>query len=318
MQKELLTWYRSNKRDLPWRKNISPYRVWISEVMLQQTTVAAVIPYYNRFMELFPTVDSLAHASEKDVLAAWAGLGYYSRARNLHKAAKWIAANGFPNKADKLIELPGFGPYTSRAVASLAFNEPVGVLDGNVIRVLTRFHGLKIKWWLPKEKNKLQLISDQLAQTKYNSEINQGLMELGATLCTPQKPLCILCPVKKKCSSFQNNMVNQLPLSKPKQKLENWHWHMNISIKNNKIFLIPNLTTPFLTKIPFPPGKAQQIETKPKKYDIHHSVTKYKIYISIEKTRATKAASTNWFDLGQIKQINHTSLMTKILKKVTT
>lgn len=143
----LVAWYQKNKRVLPWRKDRNPYRIWISEVMLQQTTVAAVVPFYERFLERFPTVDDLAKASIEQVYEVWAGLGYYSRARNLHKAAQSIFEHGFPQKAEQLIELSGFGPYTSRAVASLAFNEHVGVLDGNVIRVLTRRYGLDIPWW---------------------------------------------------------------------------------------------------------------------------------------------------------------------------
>lgn len=316
MQKELLNWYRANKRDLPWRKNRDAYRIWISEVMLQQTTVAAVIPYYEKFMARFPKVQDLAKAAEPDVLEMWAGLGYYSRARNIHKAAKIIAENGFPQTAEALIELPGFGPYTSRAVASLAFNESVGVLDGNVIRVLSRVHALKTKWWLPAERQHLQNLSDELAQTKFNSEINQGLMELGATICTPKKPLCLLCPWKKECASLKKDMVDQLPLPKPKQEGQIWLWHMNVAIKNNLIYLEPNSATPFLPAMMFPPSSAQQVTKKPKKFDLKHSVTKYDIYIQLEHKSPAKAVKSNWFELDSIKKVNHSSLMTKILKKI--
>ncbi len=316
MQKELLNWYRINKRDLPWRKNRDPYRIWISEVMLQQTTVAAVVPYYEKFMLRFPKVKDLANAEVPDVLEMWAGLGYYSRARNIHKSAKLISARGFPQTAEALLELPGFGPYTSRAVSSLAFNEKVGVLDGNVIRILSRVKGLKLNWWQPKERIILQKLADELAQSEFNSEINQAMMELGATICTPKKPLCLMCPWKSKCVALANDKVAQLPLPKPRQKTEIWHWKMLITTKNNNIYLEKNRATPFLPDLLFPPGKASSVAQRPKKFDLKHSVTKYEIYIELQTSPAKKAAKSNWFELTNIKKINHSSLMTKILKKI--
>lgn len=317
MQKELLEWYRRNRRDLPWRKNRDPYRIWISEVMLQQTTVAAVIPYYERFMERFPNVAKLAKAPEADVLEMWAGLGYYSRARNLHKAAKVIHAQGaFPQKAAELLELPGFGPYTSRAVASLAFNERVGVLDGNVIRVLSRVYGLKTAWWLPKGRQQLQLLADELAQTPHNSEINQGMMELGATVCTPRQPLCLLCPWKKSCVALKKNMVAVLPQPKPRPESEIWLWTMTVKINKDRIYLEKNQATPFLPDMLFPPGEAQMLKQKPKEFDLKHSVTKYNIFIRLQLDGPIKGSKTNWYELDSIKKTNHSSLMTKILKKL--
>ncbi len=316
MQQDLLNWYRENQRMLPWRKNRDAYRIWISEVMLQQTTVAAVIPYYEKFMTRFPKVKDLATAPEHDVLEMWAGLGYYSRARNLHKAAQIIFSEGFPKSQSELIKLPGFGPYTSSAVASLAYNEKVGVLDGNVIRVLSRIYGLKTHWWLPKGRLELQELSNQLAQSDYNSEINQGLMELGATVCTPKKPICLLCPWKNRCKSLINDLIAEIPLPKPKQKFEIWLWQMNIKTEKNKIYLIPNKSTPFLAKLPFPPGEAKKIKTKPLKFDIKHGVTKYDIYIQLKVSDTIKTVKSNWYALGTIKKNNPTSLMTKILKKI--
>lgn len=316
MQKELLNWYRINKRDLPWRKNRDPYRIWISEVMLQQTTVAAVIPYYEKFMSRFPKVKDLANATDADVLEMWAGLGYYSRARNIHKSAKLISSQGFPQTAQELLELPGFGPYTSRAVSSLAFNEKVGVLDGNVIRILSRVKGFKLQWWQPKEKKVLQELADKLAQSEYNSEINQAMMELGATVCTPKKPLCLLCPWKSKCVALKTDTVAEIPLPKPRQETEIWHWKMQISTKNNNIYLEKNRATPFLPDLLFPPGKAVPVLRKPKKFDLKHSVTKYEIYIDLQLSAAQRGQKSNWFELTNIKKINHSSLMTKILKKI--
>ncbi len=305
-----------NKRELPWRKNRDAYRIWISEVMLQQTTVAAVVPYYEKFMKRFPNVKKLAAATEPEVLEMWAGLGYYSRARNLYKAAQAITEHGFPEKQSELIELPGFGPYTSSAVASLAFNEKVGVLDGNVIRVLSRFYGLKTEWWLPRARLQLQQLSNELAQTEFNSELNQGLMELGATVCTPKKPLCLLCPWKSSCVGLKNDIVSTIPLPKPKQKFETWVWQMQVITHRDRIYLEPNVATPFLTNLPFPPGSAQKVKAKPAKFHLKHGVTKYDIYIQLQTGSAKKTPKSNWYDLSEIKKTNPTSLMTKILKKV--
>jgi A/G-specific adenine glycosylase len=264
-------------------------------------------------MARFPKVHDLAKADEAEVLEMWAGLGYYSRARNLHKAAKEISKTGFAKTAAELIELPGFGPYTSRAVSSLAFGEKVGVLDGNVIRVLSRFYGLKLKWWENKEKDKLQKLSDALAQTELNSEINQGLMELGATICTPKKTICLLCPWKIRCVAFDTNKVEQLPLPKPKTDFEIWQWTFQPLVKKNQIHLAPNEATPFLKKMMFPMGQAQKLEAKPKKFDLKHGVTKYDIYISIDTKNKKKHKEGSWVELSQIKKVNPTSLMTKIL-----
>ncbi len=315
-QSELIDWYLQNRRELPWRKHKDPYKIWISEVMLQQTTVAAVIPYYEKFISRFPTVQQLGNAKLEDILEHWAGLGYYSRARNLHRSAQHLSKSGFYQTAAQLIELPGFGPYTSRAVASIAFNEPVGVLDGNVIRVLSRRFGLKLEWWNSKEKKILQDLSDQLAATKKNSEINQGLMELGATVCTPKKPLCLLCPWKARCVSLKNDLITQLPLPKPKQETEIWHWVLKPRIKKEKIHLVPLATAPFLKNVHFPESNLSKLKKKPKVFDLKHGVTKYALYITVEKPTGQTLKEGIWVNLKDIKKINPTSLMTKILNFV--
>lgn len=312
-QQELIHWYLQNRRELPWRKHKDAYKIWISEVMLQQTTVAAVVPYYEKFISRFPTVKILAKAKEEDVLEQWAGLGYYSRARNLHRSAKLLAKSGFYQTAAQLIELPGFGPYTSRAVASIAFDEPVGVLDGNVIRVLSRRFGLKLAWWNTKEKKILQDLSDQLAATKKSSEVNQGLMELGATVCTPKKPLCLLCPWKTQCLALKNNLIEQLPLSKPRPETEIWHWVLRPHIKDKKIHLMPLAFAPFLKNLHFPESHLSKLRKKPKDFHLKHSVTKYALFISIEKPNSKTPPAGIWVKLTEIKKLNPTSLMTKIL-----
>jgi len=197
-QRQLLAWYGSNKRDLPWRGERDPYRVWLSEIMLQQTRVAAVIDYYQKFLRRFPTVQALAAARESSVLAAWSGLGYYRRARMLHQAAREIVKGRnwqFPRTARELESLPGIGRYTAAAVASIAFGEPVAVVDGNVERVLTRLCGgslgVKDAW----------RVAENLLFRARPGDFNQALMELGATVCLPKNPNCRECPVRRFCNS---------------------------------------------------------------------------------------------------------------------
>ncbi len=202
-QQELLTWFDVNKRDLPWRRSADPYQIWVSEIMLQQTRVNAVIDYYSRFLSLFPSVAALAQAKEPDVLAAWSGLGYYRRAKLMHKAAQVVVReqNGaLPSTAAELRKLPGIGEYTSSAIASIAFGEPVAVVDGNVERVLHRvFPGqekpvaAQAKW--------LQSRAASLLDSNRPGDFNQSMMELGATICLPQRPLCLQCPVQPFCAT---------------------------------------------------------------------------------------------------------------------
>jgi A/G-specific adenine glycosylase len=204
-QQELLAWYDTHARDLPWRQSADPYRIWVSEIMLQQTRVAAVLDYYARFLTLFPSVTALAQAEEPDVLAAWSGLGYYRRAKLMHKAAKVVVEDYrgvMPCTAEELRKLPGIGEYTSSAIASIAFGEPVAVVDGNVERVLLRVvpDGEKppaaapqVKWLRNRATNVLD--------AQRPGDFNQAMMELGATVCLPQRPLCLQCPVQQFCTT---------------------------------------------------------------------------------------------------------------------
>jgi len=286
--------------------------------MLQQTTVVAVIPYFERFLKKFPTVHDLAKAPESQVLEAWAGLGYYSRARNLHKAAKIISQNGFPKTANELLALPGFGPYTSRAVASIAYKEPVGVLDGNVIRVLSRKYGKKLEWWNTKARDELQKMSDALALQGASDEINQALMELGATLCTPQKVACLLCPWATTCVARKKNLINSLPLKKPRKKSEVWIWQPEVHIRKNQVALVQNNYAPFLKGQFIFPGKVLTSQEKPKKFDVKHFITHHDIYIQIRRDSLPTSSTKNikWVELKKLKQVNPSSLLTKVLKKV--
>ncbi len=201
MRAALLDWYDLNKRDLPWRQTRDPYRVWVSEVMLQQTTVATVVPYYERFLTAFPTTDALAEAPEEEVLRLWSGLGYYHRARNLQKAAKAVQASGgvMPRNAASLAGLPGIGRYTAAAIASIAFDEPVAVVDGNVVRVLARVFGLAGDPTRSPINNEIAARAAELVDPVRPGDSNQALMELGATVCTPRAPRCLVCPWSEAC-----------------------------------------------------------------------------------------------------------------------
>ncbi len=209
----LLRWYGKHKRDLPWRRTRDPYQVWISEIMLQQTRVAAVIPYYERFLDRFPDVNALAAAPEQELLAAWAGLGYYSRARNLQKAAQKIREmGGFPGDYLSLRSLPGVGDYTAAAIASIAFELRHAVLDGNVIRVLSRFTGEAGNVDSVLVRNRLRDVAERMLDPRRAGEFNQALMELGATVCLPKQPQCLICPVADKCVARQLGKQNELPI----------------------------------------------------------------------------------------------------------
>jgi len=219
-RKNLLGWFRQFRRDLPWRRVKDPYRVWVSEIMLQQTRVAAVIPYYERFLERFPDIQSLASAPEEDVLRLWAGLGYYSRARNLQKAAKQIVAKHggrFPSRKEEALSLPGIGEYTAAAILSIAFDEKLAVLDGNVARVLARLGAMRGNLRESRRWQKLQKKATDLLDPEASGDWNQAIMELGATLCTPQSPQCLICPVTQFCEARKQGIAEILPEKRKKR-----------------------------------------------------------------------------------------------------
>jgi A/G-specific adenine glycosylase len=221
IRKALLAWYQANRRDLPWRRTRDPYSIWVSELMLQQTRVETVIPYYHRFLERFPSVNALAEAPLDDVLGQWAGLGYYSRARNLHEASKIVSKQHggvVPSEAEELLALPGIGRYTAGAVASIAYERPEPVVDGNVIRVLTRLHGIEDDVALPATLRRLWDDAGELARGPEPGALNQSLMELGATLCTPRKPRCLACPIARRCVATKDLDPERLPVKTKKQK----------------------------------------------------------------------------------------------------
>jgi len=313
--KKLAEWFSLNKRDLPWRADRDPYRIWISETMLQQTTTTAVIPFFERFLKQFPDLKTLAEAPEAKVIEAWAGLGYYSRARNLHKAAKQLAAlPRFPQDYQQLIELPGFGPYTARAVASLAFGQSVGVVDGNVIRVLSRYHAEAWEWWNGKTRNAIQKIADEWAAQAPSTDVNQGLMELGRTICTPKSPTCLLCPLRSGCKALSRGRTHDWPLAKPRRAREVWCWEPEVTLKNGKLRLIRNESLPFLKGQWLLPGRGEKRKDQPKKFDYRHSITHHDIFVTV-KTGTPKIKGTErWIPLEEIGQHVPTSLVVKALR----
>ncbi len=222
----LIAWFEAHGEDLPWRRRRAPYTVWLSEVMLQQTQVATVIPYYERFVARFPTVEALAAASLDEVLKLWEGLGYYSRARNLHRAAQMIVAEfggHFPSTVDDLVRLPGVGRYTAGAIASLAFGLDVPVLDGNVMRVLARLLDLAADVTLPQMRRELWALAEQLLPAGRAARWNEGLMELGRRICTPRRPRCALCPLREHCLAHRRGTQEQRPVRPPRRRTPHYN-----------------------------------------------------------------------------------------------
>ena len=215
----LLPWYERNARDLPWRHTKEPYRVWVSEIMLQQTRVEAVIGYYERFMEAFPTVQALAEADEARVLKLWEGLGYYSRARNLQKTAKLLTEtqNGaFPDTAEALEKLPGIGAYTAGAVASICFEQPAAAVDGNVLRIIMRMTADDRPIDLPQVKKEIGEALCKVYPKGHCGAFTQALMELGACVCMPKSPKCEVCPTQSFCRAYKAGNVTKYPAKRPK------------------------------------------------------------------------------------------------------
>jgi A/G-specific adenine glycosylase len=234
----ILSWYDDFKRDLPWRKSKNPYEIWLSEVILQQTRVNQGLPYYLKFIEMFPQVEDLARAPEQQVLRAWEGLGYYSRARNLHACAKIIYNdfNGnFPKSIAELQKLPGIGPYTASAISSFCFNEPAAVVDGNVYRVLARIFGITSD--IRKSYKEFHQIAGQLLPPERAGEFNQAIMEFGALQCTPKSPDCSVCPVATFCVARKKGLQDQLPYKSPAKPPRERFFHYLVVQQDNNVLM---------------------------------------------------------------------------------
>jgi len=303
--KRLLAWYTRNRRELPWRRSHDPYHVWLSEIMLQQTRVAAVLGHYERFLERFPTVQKLAAAGEASVLAAWSGLGYYRRARMLHAAAKKIVrelGGSIPSTSAGLRNLPGIGRYTSAAIASIAFNEPVPVVDGNVERVLQRIAGTRLS-----ERELWQNAAAWLSRSR-PGDFNQAMMELGATLCLPGEPLCQACPVAQFCRTRGRG---PLPKAKVRQR-------------KRKVFYALNCRNGSVLMVKRPPGSSLMPnmwelpeispQTAEPEMNLKHSitVTDYSVHVM---RNGTARAEGRWVPKSQLALLPLTGLARKILRK---
>jgi A/G-specific adenine glycosylase len=230
--RKLIGWYEKHRRDLPWRQTTNPYHIWLSEVILQQTRVDQGLSYYLKFLKLFPTVHDLAGASEDQVLKAWQGLGYYSRARNLHHTAQLVVEHGqglFPLNYEGLIKLKGIGPYTAAAIASFAYNEKKPVIDGNVVRVLSRIFGIEHAIDSKEGKNAIAQLAEELIDPRNPASYNQAIMEFGALHCTPRLPQCDTCPFYSSCFAFAKNRVSDFPVKKKKTRVKNlWITYFHI------------------------------------------------------------------------------------------
>lgn len=237
----LIHWYLQNKRDLPWRKTKEPYFVWLSEIMLQQTRIAQGLDYFLKFKEAFPTIHNLAKADESTVLKLWQGLGYYSRARNLHTTAKYISEelNGkFPDNHKELLKLKGVGDYTASAIASICFDKPEAVVDGNVYRVLSRYYGINTPINSTKGIKEFKELAQTLIDKDQPGIYNQAIMDFGSMQCKPQNPDCNVCPLSNSCVAFEKSLIKELPIKEKKIKIKKRYFHYFIFVtKENKTVL---------------------------------------------------------------------------------
>lgn len=243
MQKQLIKWYQENKRDFPWRKDQDPYHIWISEIMLQQTTTETVIPYYNRFLKKFPNVEALASASLEEVYKMWEGLGYYRRAKHIHESAQIILEKYqgvFPYEYDAILSLKGIGEYTAGAISSIAYGKQVPAVDGNVLRIISRYYLIKENIAETKVQKKIYQIVQELILNYDASAFNQGMMDLGATICKPVHPLCLECPIQKDCLAFKKKQMDVLPINIKKIKKQEISYITGIITYQNKYLLIQN------------------------------------------------------------------------------
>ncbi|HEV2697932.1 MAG TPA: A/G-specific adenine glycosylase [Terriglobales bacterium] len=305
LQRALLGWYDANRRDLPWRKSCEPYRIWLSEIMLQQTRVAAVLLHYDKFLKRFPTVHKLAAAREPAVLAQWSGLGYYRRARNLHAAAKLIVqqrGGGFPKSAQDLLGLPGIGRYTAAAIASIAFNEPVAVLDGNVERVLRRLFG-----GAPALAELWDAAESLLDHTR-PGDFNQAMMELGALICLPSQPSCSECPIRPYC---RTRGAGQKATAKFRQHKRHATYLLARRAQSVRLVqrsgderLMPGMWE--LPQVLNPAAPNQRL------FSVKHSITITNFTVNVVTGRSGRG---NWVQISRLQRLPLTGLARKILRK---
>ncbi len=305
LRTKLTRWYDRAKRDLPWRRTRDPYAIWISEVMLQQTRVAAVIPYYERFLRRFPDPTALAKAPEPEMLALWSGLGYYSRARNLQKGAKQIVEQGgFPEDYSGLLDLAGIGTYTAAAIASISFGLPHAVVDGNVRRVLARIAN--------DGHADMQAVADRWLDRRDPARWNQAVMELGATICLPREPKCGDCPVAAHCAARAAGTQRELPLKKAKPAAEHLDKTLLVIRRRGRLLLMPSLRVRGFWDLPemFAAARAGASIG-----EFRHTITHRHYRFSVREGSATVTpAHAKWHSAAQLDQIPLSTIARKALK----
>lgn len=342
LQEDLLAWYAHQRRAMPWRaltgKRANPYHVWLSEIMLQQTTVVTVIPYFLKFIVKWPTVEDLAAAQLDEVLTSWAGLGYYARARNLHKCAQHIVAEykgHFPTAEEELILLPGVGPYTAAAIASIAFNRPAVAVDGNVERVVSRFFAIEEP--LPQSKNILKEHAAKLAlDNDHPADFTQAFMELGATVCTPRNPQCGRCPWQEKCRGFKLKIAANLPYKTAKAEKPVRYGKVFWIVQKSGAFLIEKRegkglyegmyqlpTTEWVTELKdlkkLTVAHADHLTFRPLVAEVRHSFTHFdlvlEIWHGVAPHKGFKPALGVFISPDKIEGYAIPSLMQKVIKR---
>ena len=307
LRRALLAWYGANRRDLPWRKTRDPYRIWVSEIMLQQTRVAAVLPRYEKFLRRFPTVAKLAAAREASVLAEWSGLGYYRRARNLHAAARVVASQRseqFPQNAESWRELPGIGRYTAAAISSIAFDEPVAVLDGNVERVIRRLAGRTLAGQTSWES------AEALLDRARPGDFNQAMMELGATVCVPGQPMCSDCPILRFCRTRGRGNSGKRPPRRYKREVT-----CALNRSASSVLLVQRAVDDSLMA-----GMWQlpMVELRPNDeplFAVRHSITNKDYAVSVVLRSDSGQAEGTWVKISRLSKMPLTGLTKKILRR---
>lgn len=325
-RRALLAWYLDSRRDLPWRHTRDPYRIWVSETMLQQTRVETVIERYRLFLEAFPTIEELADADEAAVTAAWSGLGYYRRARALHAAARCVVREHrgvVPDSADVLEELPGIGRYTARAVASIAFDRPVAVVDGNVARVVSRLFAIPSP-----RPARIQEIADRMLATKRPGDWNQAMMELGATICVPARPRCEDCPVRRYCAARAAGSVEEIPAQRrkaPVRRVETIVWI--VTDRRGRIWLEHRGVSP-LKGLWVPPWRDAAPAAAAGRHPIlgrfDHAITNTRYGCEVRRTSirpsdlpGVSCGPGRWFGLEEIARLPTSSVTQKSLRLMT-
>ncbi|HZR33463.1 MAG TPA: A/G-specific adenine glycosylase [Terriglobales bacterium] len=317
LRSRLLRWYDHKRRDLPWRRTRDPYSIWVSEIMLQQTRVAVVLNYYQRFLQLFPDVNSLAGADISAVLAAWSGLGYYRRARALHEAARRVVAEhggAFPRDVDGLRALPGIGRYTAAAVASIAFDQPAAVVDGNVERVIRRMWGGGRDQGNEITGAELWRLANQLVSHRRPGDFNQAIMELGATVCLPGEPLCLSCPVYSSCATRGPSARRT---RQPRRRVD---VHYRLALRRDSVFVVrrsaKHSLMPDMWELPKlrsgRPGRRSGSGT----FTLRHSITVTDFKVTVSQASAPRNARGCWVPIKRLPTLPLTGLTRKILRQV--